>query len=196
MEAAQRCIEQAPRSPECCSGEKPLYQCTFLSLSILEDLVQADIPEVDTPPQKRLLLTTPRPGCEIGESSAAAAARRPRPTMAHRVDHSHVDTIETRFRDTERRMITILEMVNRRVSYQRERLAYEQESIQTRQDLARSEAHCRELEARVIVLETEVHRHEWQRQAADDLAVQHIMRTQALEAGARVDTLEDTGSSS
>ncbi|GJU33119.1 hypothetical protein Tco_1176708 [Tanacetum coccineum] len=38
--------------------------------------------------------------------------------------------------------------------------------------------------------------HEWQRQAADDLAVQHIMRTQALEAGARVDTLEDTGSNS
>ncbi|GJT49881.1 hypothetical protein Tco_0976038 [Tanacetum coccineum] len=75
----------------------------------------------------------------------------------------------------------------------RERLAYEQESIQTRQDLARSEAHCRALEARVTVLETEVRRHEWQRQAADDLAVQHIMRTQALEAGARIDTLEDTG---
>ncbi|GKC40421.1 hypothetical protein Tco_1052805 [Tanacetum coccineum] len=32
--------------------------------------------------------------------------------------------------------------------------------------------------------------------AADDFAVRHIMRTQALEAGARVDTLEDTGSSS
>ncbi|GJX70376.1 hypothetical protein Tco_0307547 [Tanacetum coccineum] len=78
----------------------------------------------------------------------------------------------------------------------RERLAYEQESMETRQALARSEAHCRALEARVTVLETEVHRHEWQRQAADDLAVQHIMRTQALEAGARVDTLEDTGSSS
>ncbi|GJS82000.1 hypothetical protein Tco_0748541 [Tanacetum coccineum] len=157
--------------------------------------------------------------CEtvIGESSAAAAARQPGPT------------IETRLRDTERRMMTALEMVNRRVSYQvdvrsressefhtrhhdaqkdraavraeievlrRERLAYEQESIQTRQDLARSEAHCRALEARVTVLETEVRRHEWQRQAADDLAVQHIMRTQALEAGARVDTLEDTGSSS
>ncbi|GKF24149.1 hypothetical protein Tco_0076471, partial [Tanacetum coccineum] len=39
-------------------------------------------------------------------------------------------------------------------------------------------------------------RHEWQCQAADDFAVRHIMRTQALEAGARVDTLEDTGSSS
>ncbi|GJS57723.1 hypothetical protein Tco_0652507 [Tanacetum coccineum] len=178
---------------------------------------RADIPEADTPPRKRLLLTTPRPGCEIGESSAAAAARQPGPT------------IETRLRDTERRMMTALELVNRRVTYQvdvctressefctrhhdaqkdraavraeievlrRERLAYEQESMETRQALARSEAHCRALEARVTVLETEVHRHEWQRQAADDLAVQHIMRTQALEAGARVDTLEDTGSSS
>ncbi|GKG40303.1 hypothetical protein Tco_0467080, partial [Tanacetum coccineum] len=29
--------------------------------------------EADTPPQKRLLLTTPRPGCEVGESSASAA---------------------------------------------------------------------------------------------------------------------------
>ncbi|GKG31960.1 hypothetical protein Tco_0426910, partial [Tanacetum coccineum] len=51
----------------------------------------------------------------------------------------------------------------------RERLTYEQESIQTRQDLARSEAHCRVLEARVTMLEIEVRRHEWQRQAADDL---------------------------
>ncbi|GKB69274.1 hypothetical protein Tco_0930686, partial [Tanacetum coccineum] len=56
----------------------------------------------------------------------------------------------------------------------RERLAYEQESTKTRQALARSEAHCRTLEARVAVLETEVHCHEWQRQVADDLAVQHI----------------------
>ncbi|GJS51256.1 hypothetical protein Tco_0624618 [Tanacetum coccineum] len=103
-----------------------------------------------------------------------------------------------------RNVTTALEMVNMRVSYQvdvhsreslefysrhhdaqkdraavraeievlrRERLAYEQESMETRQALARSEA-------------------------ADDLAVQHIMRIQALEAGARVDTLEDTGSSS
>ncbi|GKB21653.1 hypothetical protein Tco_0855576 [Tanacetum coccineum] len=173
---------------------------------------RADIPEADTPPRKRLLLTTPRPGCEVGESSATAAARQPGPT------------IETRLRDTERRIMTALELVNRRVTYQvdvctressefctrhhdaqkdraavraeievlrRERLAYEQEGMETRQALARSEAHCRALEARVTVLETEVRRHEWQRQAADDLAVQHIMRTQALEAGARVDTLED-----
>ncbi|GJR40472.1 hypothetical protein Tco_1216156, partial [Tanacetum coccineum] len=134
----------------------------------------------------------PEPGCEIGESSAAAA-RQPGPT------------IETRLRDTERRMMTALELVNMRATtavraeievLRRERLAYEQESVQTRQDLARSEAHCRALEARVIVLETEARRHEWQRQAADDLAVHYIMRIQALELGkkkfSRIGTMEDT----
>ncbi|GKF53498.1 hypothetical protein Tco_0160408, partial [Tanacetum coccineum] len=49
---------------------------------------RADIPEVDTPPWKRLLLTATRPGCEVRESSAAAAARQPGPTMTHRVDCS------------------------------------------------------------------------------------------------------------
>ncbi|GKA34511.1 hypothetical protein Tco_0720940 [Tanacetum coccineum] len=34
---------------------------------------RADILEANTPPRKRRLLTTPRPGCEVGESSAAAA---------------------------------------------------------------------------------------------------------------------------
>nr|GFD05737.1 hypothetical protein [Tanacetum cinerariifolium] len=77
-----------------------------------------------------------------------------------------------------------------------ERLAYEQEGIQNRDALARSEAYCKALEVRVAVLETHARRLEWQRQAVDDLVVQHIMRTQALEAGACDDTLEDTGSSS
>nr|GFB49467.1 hypothetical protein [Tanacetum cinerariifolium] len=75
-----------------------------------------------------------------------------------------------------------------------ERLAYEKEGIQTREALARSEAYYRALEARITVLETYARRLEWQRHAVDDLAVQHIMRTQALEAGARDDTLEDTSS--
>ncbi|GKF40367.1 hypothetical protein Tco_0120428, partial [Tanacetum coccineum] len=78
---------------------------------------------------------------------------------------------------------------------ERERLAYKQESMETRQDLARSEAYSRALEVRVIVLETQARRHEWQRQDADDRATRHIMRIQALETGARDDTLEDTSSS-
>nr|GFA66436.1 hypothetical protein [Tanacetum cinerariifolium] len=65
----------------------------------------------------------------------------------------------------------------------RERLAYEQESIQIREALARSEAYSRTLETRVAVLESQARRHEWQRQTTDYFAVQHIMRTQALEAG-------------
>ncbi|GJT81119.1 putative reverse transcriptase domain-containing protein [Tanacetum coccineum] len=93
------------------------------------------------------------PGCEVGESFAAAAARQPGPTMARRVDCSSIDTVETRVRDTERRMMAALEVVNLRFDVlRRGRLAYEQESIQTRQDLARSEAYSRALEARVTVL--------------------------------------------
>nr|GFC88792.1 hypothetical protein [Tanacetum cinerariifolium] len=138
----------------------------------------------------------------VGESSAAGV-RWPGPTMAHGVDCSYA---ETRLRDTERRMMAALELVNLRKDraamrdeikvLRSERLAYEQEGIQTREALARSEAYYMALEARVVVLKTHACHLEWQRQAAYDLVVQHIMRTQALEAGARDDTLEDTGSSS
>ncbi|GKE84313.1 hypothetical protein Tco_1558055, partial [Tanacetum coccineum] len=147
----------------------------------------------------------PRPGCEVRESSGAAAARQPGPTMACRVDCSFVDIVETRVRDTKRRMMAALKVVNLRKDravvraeievLRRERLAYEQESMETCQALARSEAYSRALEARVTVLETQAHHYEWQRQDADDRATRHIMRIQALEARARDDTLEDTGSS-
>nr|GEZ88712.1 hypothetical protein [Tanacetum cinerariifolium] len=124
------------------SGTPPLLP---IPLSTPSTSRRAGILEADTTPRNRPLLATPRPGCKVGESSAAAI-RRPGPTMAHG----------------------------------------------TREALAKSEAYCRALEARVAVLETHARRLEWQRQVADDLAVQHIMRTQALEAGAHDDTLEDT----
>nr|GEY94596.1 hypothetical protein [Tanacetum cinerariifolium] len=104
---------------------------------------RAEIPEADMPPRKRLLLTAPRPGCEVKESFAAA--RQPGPTMARSVDCSFKD------RAVVRAEIEVL---------RRERLAYEQESIQTREALARSEDYSRELEARVAVLETQARRHE------------------------------------
>nr|GEX47579.1 reverse transcriptase domain-containing protein [Tanacetum cinerariifolium] len=106
---------------------------------------RAEIPEVDMPPRKRLLLTAPRPGCEVGESSAAAAARQPRPTTACSVDVRSRESSEFYLR------------------------------------------HHAAQEDRAAV------RAEIERQTADDFAVQHVMRTQALEAGARIDTLEDTG---
>ncbi|GJX87606.1 hypothetical protein Tco_0339620, partial [Tanacetum coccineum] len=136
---------------------------------------RADIPEADTPPRKRLLLAR-RPRCEVGESFTAAV-RQPGPNMARRVDYSFVDTVETRKdRAAVRAEIEIL---------RRDRLAYEQESIKTRQALARSEAYSRALEARIIVLETQTRRLKWQRQDADDRATRNIMYIQALEARAR-----------
>ncbi|GJY07832.1 hypothetical protein Tco_0374886 [Tanacetum coccineum] len=124
---------------------------------------RADIPEANTLPRKRLLLTAPTPRVEFGESSPAAAARQPRSTMAHRVDHSFVDAVDTRVRDTERRTMAVEAQEDRAAVraeieiLRRERLAYKQESIETH-----------------------------------DHAIEHIIRTQALEARARVDTLEDT----
>nr|GFC53760.1 hypothetical protein [Tanacetum cinerariifolium] len=94
------------------SGTPPLLP---IPLSTPSTSHIAEIPEADTPPRNRPLLATPRPGCEVGESFAAAATRRPGPTMAHGVNCSYV---RTRLRDTERRMMTALELVNLRVSYQ------------------------------------------------------------------------------
>nr|GFC55449.1 hypothetical protein [Tanacetum cinerariifolium] len=76
------------------SGTPPLLP---IPLPVPSTSRRAEIPNADTPPPKRLLLTAPRPGCEVGESSTAASARQPGPTMAHSVDCSFVDTMETRF---------------------------------------------------------------------------------------------------
>nr|GEZ20871.1 reverse transcriptase domain-containing protein [Tanacetum cinerariifolium] len=168
------------------SGIPPLLPISTPSTSR-----RAGILEADTPPRNRPLLATPRPGCEVGESSAAAA-RRQGPAMAHGVDVCTRESSEfcTRHHDAQKDRAAMRAEIE---VLRNERLAYEQEGIQTREALARCEAHCRALEVQVAVLETHAHRLEWQRQAADDFAVEHIMRTQALEAGAYIDTLEDTG---
>nr|GEX42728.1 reverse transcriptase domain-containing protein [Tanacetum cinerariifolium] len=163
---------------------------------------RARIPEADTAPRSRPPLTTPRPGCEVGESFTAAT-RRQGPTMAHGVDCSY---IETRLQDTKRRMMAALKLVNRRVSYQVEVCTRESSEFCTRHHDAQKDRAAVRAEIEVLrnerlayeqeVLETHARRLEWQRQAADDFAVEHIMRTQALETGAHIDTLEDTGSSS
>ncbi|GJV62097.1 hypothetical protein Tco_1468197 [Tanacetum coccineum] len=142
----------------------------------------ADIPKADIPPQKRLLLTAPTPRFKVGESSAAAA-KQPGSTVARRVDYSFVDIVDASIRASERRTMAAIEMVNLR------------ERVEARQALARSKAYNRALEARIAVLETRVHRHEWQCQDADDHATGAMMRIQVLEARARIDSLEDTSSS-
>ncbi|GJU14168.1 hypothetical protein Tco_1136564 [Tanacetum coccineum] len=212
--------------------------------------MREDIPEEDQPPRRRFVLTTPPPGFDVAESSAAAA-RPPRG------QYDFVDTVEAgrglicspghdartiaraanrdedvgyirALQASERRVMTSMEEVNLRVSYQAQvrrnesedfytqlhdaqtdcrdirleidvvrgqRTAYETELHKVRQALQRSEAQNRDLLARLEILETHVSRMEWQRQRADDRAIEHLMRTQVLEARARIDTVEDTDSS-
>ncbi|GJT07481.1 hypothetical protein Tco_0841943 [Tanacetum coccineum] len=116
----------------------------------------ADIPEADTPPRKRLLLTAPTPKVKVGDSSVAAAARQPGSTMARGVDHSFIDTVDTRVQDTERRTMAAVEVVNLRAAV-RLRLRYLGEirlvlrakmSIETPISLARLRLTSMALEAR------------------------------------------------
>nr|GFC85033.1 hypothetical protein [Tanacetum cinerariifolium] len=137
-------------------GTPPLLP---IPLSTTSTSRRAGILEADTPPRNRPLLATPRPGCEVGESSVAAA-RRPGPTMAHGVDCSYMETM---LRDTERRMMAALELVNLRASYQVDVCTRESSEFCTRHHDAQKDRAAM--------------RAEIEHQAADDLAVQHIMRT-------------------
>nr|GFC47141.1 hypothetical protein [Tanacetum cinerariifolium] len=133
------------------SGTPPLLP---IPLSTPPTSCRAGIPEADTPPRNRLLLATPRPGCEVGESSTAVA-RQPGPTMAHGVDVCTRESSEfcTRHHDAQKNRAAVRAEIE---VLRRKGLAYEQEGIQT-------------------LFETHARRLEWQRQAADDFAVQHIM---------------------
>ncbi|GKG48358.1 hypothetical protein Tco_0510243, partial [Tanacetum coccineum] len=76
-----------------------------------------------------------------------------------------------------------------------QRTAYETELHEVRHAYLSSEARNRALLARLEILETHMSRIEWQRQRAEDDTVRQIMRTQVLEARARIDMVEDAGSS-
>ncbi|GKA79688.1 putative reverse transcriptase domain-containing protein [Tanacetum coccineum] len=144
------------------SGTLPLLPIPLPALSTSR---KADILEADMPPRKRLLLTAPRPGCEVGESSDAAVARQPGPTMAlNSAFHTPRHHDAQKDRAAVRAEIEVL---------RRERLVYEQESMETCQALAWSEAYSRALEARVTVLKTQARRHEWQRQDANGTKTNH-----------------------
>ncbi|GKE30720.1 putative reverse transcriptase domain-containing protein, partial [Tanacetum coccineum] len=60
---------------------------------------RTDIPEAEMPPQKRACFTTPTPGLEVGESSAADATRHPRPTLE--ADLRRDKVMETGYRITD-----------------------------------------------------------------------------------------------
>ncbi|GJX26292.1 hypothetical protein Tco_0232588 [Tanacetum coccineum] len=193
MKVARQLLEQVPQP----SRTPPLLPIPLPAPSTSR---RADIPEADTSPRKRLLLTAPIPTVEVGESSAATAGRQPRSTMARRVDHSFVDTVDTRVRDTERRTMAAVEAQEDQDAVRaeieilrRERFAYEQESIETRQALARSEDYSRALEARIRVLETQAYHHDLLSITGNSrLIVAQFASANAIEAIAIYESINQT----
>ncbi|GJU51458.1 putative reverse transcriptase domain-containing protein [Tanacetum coccineum] len=113
-------------------------------------------------------------------------------------DVGYVRALQT----SEHRMMTSIEEVNLRVSYQAQVRRQESEIFCTQLYDARTNRkdirleidvghYCRQLRT----LETYMSRMEWQRQRAEDDAPRQIMLTEVLEARARIDTMEDAGSS-
>nr|GEY69580.1 putative reverse transcriptase domain-containing protein [Tanacetum cinerariifolium] len=193
-----------------------------------------DIPKEDIPHWRRFVLTAPSPGYDVAESSAAAATRAPRSqynfintveaghgliyspghdtrTIARAVDRAYDVGYVRALQASERRMMTFIEEVNLRVSYQAQVCRQESANFYThlldartdRRDIRlkidvaylSSEARNRALLARPESLESHMSIMEWQHQSAEDLTVTQMMRIHALEARARIDMVEDVDSS-
>nr|GFC97887.1 hypothetical protein [Tanacetum cinerariifolium] len=105
----------------------------------------AGIPEADTPPQNRPLLVTPRPGCETRlrdtEMRMMAALELVNLRVSYQVDVCTRESLKfyTRHHDAQKDRAAVRGEID---VLRSERLAYEQEGIQTREALARSEAYC------------------------------------------------------
>nr|GEV07843.1 hypothetical protein [Tanacetum cinerariifolium] len=96
----------------------------------------------------------------------------------------------------EHRMMTSIEEVNLRISYQAQVRRHKSEDFYTQLHDARTNRRDIRLEIDVVrgqrtAYETELH----ERPSAEDLAVRQMMRIQVLEARAQIDTVEDTSSS-
>ncbi|GJU30331.1 putative reverse transcriptase domain-containing protein [Tanacetum coccineum] len=82
----------------------PTYDQTPLGHRAAMIRMRDDIPKENMPPQRRFVLTAPLPGCDVAESSAAAAARASR--AADRVeDVGYVRALQT----SEHKMMTSIE---------------------------------------------------------------------------------------
>nr|GEX50711.1 putative reverse transcriptase domain-containing protein [Tanacetum cinerariifolium] len=158
-------------SPFLLPPTSPAYDRTPLGHTTAMIRMRDDILEEDMPPRRRFTFTAPPTGCDIAENSAAAAARAPRS------QYDFVDTIKA---GQGLRMMTSIEEVNLRVSYQAQVRRQENKYFYT-------QLHDAQTDRRDIRLEIDI--------SAEDLTVTQMMRIHTLEARARTDTVEDTSSS-
>nr|GEY14236.1 hypothetical protein [Tanacetum cinerariifolium] len=131
-----------------------------------------DILVEDMPPQRIFALTGPPPGCDVAESLAIAAARAPRSQM-----------------------MTSIEEVNLRVSYQAQVRRQESENFYTQLLDAQTDRRNIRLEIDVVRGQRTTYETELQeQQSVEDLVVTQMMRIHTLEARAHADTVEDADS--
>nr|GEW90104.1 hypothetical protein [Tanacetum cinerariifolium] len=188
-------------------GYLPTYDQAPLGHKAAMIRMSDDIPEEDMPPRRRFVLTAPLPGCDVAESYAAAA-RAPRGhydfvdtvvagqslvcspghdalTIVRAADRAEDVGNATALQASEHRMMTSIEEVNLRISYQAHEVRHAYLSF---------EARNKALLARLETLETHMSHMKWQRQSAEDLVVTQMMRIHAVEAQAWTDTVEDSDS--
>ncbi|GJR84170.1 hypothetical protein Tco_0154955 [Tanacetum coccineum] len=119
--------------------------------------IRDDIPKEDMPPRRRFVLTAPPPECDVAESFAAAAARPPR--VADRAeDVGYVRALQA----FEHRMMTSIQEVNLRVSYQARLSRQESEDFYTQLHDVRTDRRDIRFEINVVrgqrtAYETELH---------------------------------------
>ncbi|GJX56613.1 hypothetical protein Tco_0286510 [Tanacetum coccineum] len=132
-----------------------------------------DIPEEDMPPRRRFVLTAPPPGCDVAESSADDAARPPRGpydfvdtveegqglicspghdawTIARAADRAEDVGYVRALQASEHRMMTSIEKVNLRVSYQAQVCRQESEDFYTQLHDARTDRRDIRLEIDIV----------------------------------------------
>ncbi|GKE22689.1 hypothetical protein Tco_1434201, partial [Tanacetum coccineum] len=151
----------APIPPTC-----PTYDQAPLGHRAAMTRMRDDIPEEDMPPRRRFILTAPPHGCDVAESSAAAAARAPRRqydfTIARAADRAEDVGYVRALQTSEHRMMNSIEEVNLRVSYQAQVRRQESEDVYTQLHDARTDHRDIRLEIDVvrgqrIAYETELH---------------------------------------
>ncbi|GKE99298.1 hypothetical protein Tco_0022649 [Tanacetum coccineum] len=178
-----------------------------------------DILEEDMPPRRRFVLIAPPPGRDIAKSFAAVAARPPGGQydfvdiveagqgLIRSPGHDARTIVRAAYRAedvgyvralqaSEHMMMTYIEEVNLRVSYQAQVHMRESEDFYTQLHDAQTDRKDIRLKIDVVrgqrtAYQIELH----ECQSAEDRAVRQMMRTQVLEARARIDTVEDADSS-
>ncbi|GJX17971.1 hypothetical protein Tco_0218803 [Tanacetum coccineum] len=134
----EACIAEHAAAPM--PPTSPVYDQAPLGHRAAMIRMKDDIPEEDMPPRRRFVLTAPPPGCDVAESSAAAAARAPRGqydfvdaveagqglirslghdawTIARAADRAKDVGYVRALQASEHRMMTSIKEVNLRVSY-------------------------------------------------------------------------------